>query len=520
MQQTPDNSPSPSRFRRLRWVLASAALFAALLLVTGLFRRGASDPLLDQPSAPVSRGPLTISVVESGAIRPRQQIILKNEMDDPSTIVFLVKEGTLVKKGDLLVELDSTIFDTELVERRIRVQNGEAALIYAQENFGVVTNQAQADIDQAQLEHEFARQDLEKYQKGEYPKQIKELDAKITLAEEELGRAEEDLRWSNVLFKEKYLSQSELQQDELAARKAQLNLELAREELGLTRNYTHQRQLAQLTSNLKQTGMALERARRKASANIAQARAELRAREAGLEEEKARLRRVQSEIAKARITAPIDGMALYASSVSNDWDDDEDRIQEGATVDERGEIIYLPTADSFNVDVRIPEVSLSKLRRGLPVRVIADALPGRTFAGRVENIAPLPDSSSRFLNPNLKLYNTIIELEATDPALRNGMSCQVEIIVEEFADAVYIPIQAVVRQNGQAMAYRMDGGLVIPTPIQLGLDNHRVVQILKGLEAGQAVSLTPPLTVPSGATGPGRETSPVQASTASTVSLR
>jgi len=484
-----------SRFGRL-WVWPAVAV--AALLAWRLSTGGGGVDGTSPATTVVERGPLTISVLESGTIRPRRQVILRNEMDEDSTILFIVKEGTLVSQGELLVELDATVFENERVERRIRVQNGEAALVYAQENFNVITNQAQADIEQAELLLRFADLDLEKYLKGEHPKQLKELQARITLAEAELGRADEDVRWSQILFKEKYLSQSDLQQDELASKKARLDVELAREELGLATNYTHFRQVTEFRSAAKQAVMALERMRRKAVANIAQARAEVRAREAQYLEDKERLRRVEAEIAKAKIVAPIDGMVLYASSVSSDWDDEDPRIQIGALVDERREIIHLPTAAEYDVDIRVPEVALTKLRPNLPARILVDALAGQTLSGRVTTISSLPDSRSRFLNPNLKLYNTVIELDPAPMLVRNGMSCRVEVIVDRFPNTLYVPMQAVVQVGGQPTVFVVvEGGVLEPAPVQLGLDNNRVVQILAGLTEGQTILLTPPLHSPS-----------------------
>jgi HlyD family secretion protein len=131
-------------------VTASVALIGIVLMAMS----GPEDaaPVSDANIAVAQRGNLTISVAESGTIRPRDQVVLKNQMDDPSTILFIVPEGSIVKKGDLLVELDVTRVETELIERRIRLQNAEAELIHAQENLNVVRNQAQADIDQAELD--------------------------------------------------------------------------------------------------------------------------------------------------------------------------------------------------------------------------------------------------------------------------------------------------------------------------------------------------------------------------------
>ena len=467
---------------------------AAVVYVSSPPSDGSTVDASQWPTTTVQRGPLTINITESGTIRPREQVVLKNELEDPAAILFIVDEGKLVKKGELLVELDVTELENEMIERRIRVQNDEADLIHAQENMKVVENQAQADIQQAELDSKFAQQDLKKYLEGEYPKLLKESQAKITLAQEELSKAEEDLKWSQILFEEKYLAQSELQKHELAAKKMELNLELAQADLDLLQAFTKQRQIDQLESDVLQTTMALERTKRLASANIAQAKAELSAREAELKEESDRLGRTERQIARAKMHAPIDGMVLYASSVEDRWRRDDDHIETGTVIRERDEIIYLPTASDFNVNVNIPEVDLGKIGPGLPVQVAIDAMPGRTFHGQVRSIAQLPDSSSRYLNPNLKLYETVIELDSSAASLRNGMSCQAQIMIEHYEDATYVPIQSVVSVQGQTVVYVLeDGSVPTPRPVELGMDNSRFIHVLSGVEAGERILLAPPL---------------------------
>lgn len=482
------------RSNRGRWVLLGAAGAIVILTSIAAIESEAENTGM-VATAVVKRGPLTISLVQSGTIRPRQQIVLSNEMDDAATIISIVPEGTVVEKGDLLVELSATEAETELVERRIRVQNGEAELIYARENLKVVENQGKADIEQAELDLKFGKQDLEKYLEGEYPMELMTLETEINLAQEELKQAEEQLRWSRILAEEKYLSDAELEQDELSARKVRLDLELARRSLEVFKEYTHQRQLAEFKSIVKQAEMALERARMNAAANLAQAEAELRASEAELEEEKARLRRAELEVARSKIYAPIAGTVLYASSVSNDWDDDEDQIEEGALVDERGEIIYLPTTNLYDVDIQIPEANLNQIEPGMPVRVTCDALAGQSFMGRITDVARLPDPRSRYLNPNLKLYNAVIQLDPIDAQLRNGMSCRAEIRVAHYADALYVPVQAVARHRGQTVVHLVKNGQSRPVKVELGLDDNRVVRIANGVAEGQHVLLAPPFDI-------------------------
>lgn len=478
--------------RARRWAFLAATVVLAGLSVAVL-RNGSRRPVVwDGPTALAERGPLTINIMESGTVHPREQIIIRNDLERDAKIKFIVDEGKQVKQGELVVELDVTELEQFLVERRIRVQTAESSLVYAQENLKVVENQGQADIEQAELTYKFAQQDLQKYIDGEFPRLVKAAEAKITLAEQELSRAREMHEWSQKLFEEKYLSRSELQRDELAANKADLDLQLAGADLELLKDYTYTRQLDQLNSNVRQAEMALERAKRKHAATMAQAMAELKARTARYEDEREELKEDEDEIASAKKYAPIDGMVLYASSVE-DWDDDEEPIRHGTIVDQQQEIIFLPTTAAFNADIKILEVNLRKIEIGMPARITMDALSGKVFTGRVAEIAPVADSDRWFTNPNLKVYNTVISLDSTDPALRNGMSCRVEILVQRHTDAVYVPIQAVTRVNRRPTVYAVENGILVPRPVEIGLDNNRMVHVLGGLQGGETICLAPPL---------------------------
>jgi len=442
------------------------------------------------------RGPLRISVTETGSIEAREKIILKSEVTGRTSIISLVDEGTRVKKGDLLVELDSSKLVDERIDHQIRVQNAEAAFVGARENLAVVKNQAQSDVDKAKLAYDFAVQDMKKYLEGEYPNQLKEVESRITLANEEVTRAKENLEWSKKLFNEKYISQTELEADELAVKRRALDLELAQNDLGLLKNFTYKRKLAQLKSDVKQAKMALDRTIRKAKADMVQAEANLKAKESELERQRYKLAKNEKEIEKTKIYAPADGLVIYATSAGGGHRGHRrEPLAEGAEVRERQDLIHLPTASGVNAEVGIHEASLDKVSIGLPVEVTVDALPGEIFTGRVVSIAPLPDAESAFMNPDLKIYDTVIYLDdnADSSLLRTGMSCTAEIVVEEHRDATYIPVQAVLRVGGRPTVYVAKSKTLEPRKVEIGLDNNRMVRIISGLEPGEVVSLAPPL---------------------------
>jgi HlyD family secretion protein len=373
------------------------------------------------------------------------------------------------------------------------VINAEATFVNGRENLEVVKNQALADVDQATLDLEFARQDLSQYQEGEYPKLKKEAEAKITLAEETLTNAKNTYEWSRKLFAEKYISETELKRDELTWQKARLDLELAQDALDLLQNYTFKRVMAEYESNLRQKTLALERTKRKVAADIAQAEAQLKASRAEYRQQQDKLDKITAQIGKTKIYAPMDGTVIYATSTKINWRSSDEPLDEGQAVRERQELIHLPTTSSYNAEVKIHESSLEKIRTGLPVRITIDALPDRTFTGTVAGIAPLPDPTSAFMNPDLKVYNSVIHIDGDGRDLRNGMSCQADIIVDQFDKAVYVPVQSVIRLNGATSVYVARDNKFVPQPIKIGMDNNRMVHVLDGLKPGESVLLAPPL---------------------------
>jgi len=478
-----------------RWARVLAAALVVLALAMGMHVTWytGTDAASQVPVAVVRRGPLTISVTTSGTVQSRERVVLKSEVEGVTTILSLAEEGTHVRQGDLLVELDSSNLQDQKNQQLIVVLNAEAGFIRARENLAVTQSQTESDIAQAGLASKFAELDLKKYLEGEYPRELQKAESDITIAREELQRAHEKLEWSKKLAAEGYVTRTELQADELATKRAEIDLKLARSDLELLEKYTHQRDLEQLRSDADQAKKAFERTQRKAAADLVQAEAELKAKESEYERQKARLAKIEAQIAKCRITASVDGMVVYATTEQFSWRGNIEPLAEGQQVRERQELISLPTTSAMTAKVKVHESSLRKVRKGMPVRVTINALPGEVFWGRVTKIAVLADALSVWLNPDLKVYTTHIDLEGDTSVLRPGMSCRAEIIVQEYADALYVPVQAVARVEEETVVYVRAAGRLERRAVKVGLDNNRVIHIMEGLEEGETVSLAPPL---------------------------
>jgi HlyD family secretion protein len=491
-------------------------ILVAFVIVWLKVVRGSEDPTSDLATFVAKRGPLTISVLESGTIQPQEQTTLKDEVEGRTSIVSLVPDGSMVKKGDLLVELDASTLNDAIIDQDIKVQQAEAAFVSAQENLAVIENQAKSDTEKAELTLKFARQDLDQYQKGSYPTDVNSMTAKIRLAEEQVTRAEDVNDWSKRLYKDNYLSKSEYSADHLSLEGKILDRDVAIADLDLLKNFTYHRQIEQLTSDVNQAAMALERTRRKASADVVQAQADLKAKDLELNRQKQKMQKYQDQLSKTKIYAPQDGMVVYAtSSGSRPWDR-RDPMEVGVEVSERQDLINLPTTSLMKAKVNIHETSLEKIHKGLPAVITVDALPGKKFLGHIESIAPLPDAMSMWMNPDLKIYPTDIYLDDGDGGLRTGMSCKAEIIIAQYEDAVYVPVQAVLRVGGKPTVFVVKDGSIEERQVEVGLDDNNVIRIVSGLKEGEVVLMTPPLKA--GTIAPGARTAGAPAPNAVDVS--
>ena len=483
-----------------RYLFGALALAAAAGGAALLARRGGSDASDAEPWARAQRGPLVVDLAEDGEIKPAEQLTIKSEVEGRHSILYIIPEGTMVKKGDLLVELDVATTVDEKVNQDIAVTNAASALEMKREDLEIARNQAASDVELAEQDLAFAREDLVKYEEGEYPNKLDETKGSVTLAEQELEQAKEKYEWSRKLHAEDFLSESELKGDELSWRHKELALATARGNLALLETYTHRRELAKLRSDVRQKEAALDRVRRKAASSILQEESSLRARESEFNRQRQKLEKLEEQIAKAKIYAPMAGQVIYSTSNQRPWENSEP-LKEGVEVWERRDLIILPTADTFVASTVVRESALKSLSTGMPVRVTCDAIPGKEFSGTLSRIAPMPDNGRRWMNPDIKEYPAEVRIDGGVGELKNGMGCRLRILLAEYEDAVRdlvyeavsVPVQCVVRVGGQSCVW-------VKTPrgperraVEAGLDNNRFVRILSGLEGGEEVLLVPPL---------------------------
>jgi HlyD family secretion protein len=481
--------------------LAGGGLVAALN--NGLL--GPSKPKIEVLStAPVSKGMLEITIVERGNLESANNVTLSCMVEGESGtgILKIVDEGARVIGGQVLVELDSSRLKNDLTSQQIKVEEASASRTQAEEELKIQDSQNQSDIADAELKLEIAKLDLEKYEddRGEYTQKENEQKGQVQIAQEDLTRSIEKLRYQERMIAKGYATQTELDADRIAEKKARIALAAAEEKLHVLQNFERKRQLSELRANVKDYERELVRVKQKAANAMVQKQADFKAKDLTFTVEKEKYEKLQRQIEACIIKAPRDGLVVYANNRSGGFRgaSNEPLIYEGAKVRERQAIINLPDITRMQVNARIHESKISMVRDGLPVTVHVDARPGEVFNGVVDSVSTVP-MSANWPNVNLKEYLCYIKL--TDSvekvsALKPGLTAEVEIVIDRADGVLMAPVQSFVERGGQQFAFiQREDGTIERRKVKVGRSSEDKTEVLEGLEDGDRVVQTPRTTI-------------------------
>jgi HlyD family secretion protein len=432
-------------------------------------------------------GPFTVALPTGGSLEAVNQVKVRNRVPGNTQILSLVKEGSVVNKGDLLIELDSNDIENRLSQSEIAYQQSLSSVAEQEERFENVKSDNIIKLRDAKLALEFAETDLRKYKEGQFPQLKKKADSAISMASEELRRAKDRLAGTQRLEEKGYATPSELVADELAVKRREIEHQSAREELRLLVEFDSPRQRRQLEANVENAKVILERTQRQAETHLEKAEMQLTSSRETLALRKQSLDELREAREHTRILAPTSGLVVYDKS--RGWG--REPIEEGATVRERQELISLPDVSQMMVRVNIYENQISLVKPGMGARITLDALPGRTYAGKVTSIASMPEPA-RDNNPNYRLYKAEVLVTDPLPEVKPGVTAKVDILIAELEDVVKVPLQAVVGSDDRNFCYIRRGGESVPVEVEVGLFDSDFVEIRSGIEAGDMVSIAPP----------------------------
>jgi HlyD family secretion protein len=460
-----------------------------ILLLVLVFRRK-GDTTAATAFHEVKRGDFTVTVVEGGTLTAVSEVSIRSEVEGTARIISIVPEGSYVKKGDLLVELDSAQAQDQVNLQQINYEKAKFAVEQAKAQLEIQQSATNSDYLAAALKLKFAKIDRDKYQQGQRLVDLVEASNKVVQVEAQLAVNLDTFINSTNLAAKGYETKQRADGDRLALLNTQNSLIVATNGTWMLEKFDQVKLLDKYESDVLQTEQELERVISQNRRKMAQFEADLQTQENTLVLSEQKLERDKKNLQATKIYAPQEGLVVY--QISENRFSSESLVEGGAIVRNRQELIKLPDLSHMKVTIKVHESHVNMIHPGLQAYVVLDSTPDERFRGYVEKVAPLPDTQARWGNPNLKVYNTDIYLTDTLPNVKPGVSAKAEVVVTNIADTLSVPIQAVTTLKGKQVVYVVKGGSSEPRPIEVGMFNTKFIEITKGVNEGDRVLLSPP----------------------------
>jgi len=324
---------------------------------------------------------------------------------------------------------------------------------------------------------------------------LRSLQDDLQVSQEEYLLAQDRIAGQRRLEARGFITPTELEAEELNLRKSSNKQQQRETALKLYIQYTFPKEAEEKLSDYENAVMGYQRQLKENIAQQAQSAARFSSAERKFNLERVKLADLNEQITLATIIAVQPGLVVYGAANQNSMryrGNNQEAIQEGATVRERQPILTIPDMREMVVKVNIHESAVQRVTVGQSVKVSIDAFPDAALTGVVTKVAVVADSANMFMNPDLKVYPTTIKIDGTHEWLRPGMSSEVEILVDSLKDIVYVPIQAVTYFDETRVVYVSNGGRPERREVEVGRFSEQFIEIAGGLREGEEVLLLPP----------------------------
>lgn len=528
-----DQSPAQPRTSRRRLAVGAIVTCAGLCIAAGLLLgagRGqpaqpaqsgsggtagkdnaakdasSQNPATADQGKPLSPEEIDLAVVKvasfdvttsaTGELEARKQIDIRNQLEQPTTIVEIIKEGVQVKAGEVLVRLNSDNIQSQVDEESLRVESARAEVVVAENNYSIQVNQNASDNRKAALEVEIAELDLRKWQEGEVTSKRQTLQLALEKATRELERLKEKYDRSVELEKRGFLARDELKRDEVAYLEAEAALRTARLNITVYDNFEYVKDEKVKKSAVDQARAELSKVAQKADSEIAKADADRKNKREQLRLREQKLDKLKEQLDLSTLRAPSDGLVVYATSVNRDrWgNNSEGSLDVGRQVTRNQQLIILPDTAEMVASVRVHESMTGRMKPGQPATIKVDALGGRSIPGAVESIGVIAESGG-WRDPNLREYTVKVRLEtsAAEVQLKPSMRAEAQILLDKVERALTVPIQAVFSEGLVRYVLVPDkNNRFRRVPVRVGRRSDRFAEVTIGVSQGDRVLIREP----------------------------
>src|SRR6266850_1606445 len=437
---------------------------------------------------------LEVKINKDGELQAVSYTDIKSEVESVTQIITIVPEGTTVKKGDVLITLDSLTLRQKKEQLDLDLRKAESNRRISSDMKDIQESQNQANKEVAEVALQLAQLDLKQYQtgnEGTYPQSVENAKTALSMSRLNLKNFEEDLEQTKVLFTKGFVTASDVKKSELAVTTGRNEVQKATTAMLVLEKYTHRMDMAKLNSALAQAEQKQYRTLKENASTLNQKIADLEEKQQSLDLLQRQARKLDEQLAACTIRAPEDGLVIYSSSIERR---EREPVQEGSQVRQSQWLLRLPDVTHMKVLLKVQESWKPRLDEKQRLRALVKILGvSKPVGATLTKVSVLPDNSQRWWNPDLREYPVELTLDETPPGLKPGMRVEnAEIFISRLDQVIAVPLAAIYSVSSDSFVFVRDGQSVKERKVTLGTANETHVQVVSGLSETEQLLLLQP----------------------------
>lgn len=409
----------------------------------------------------VQRGNLVATVNAAGNISAPEEATMAFSSSGRVAKVA-VQVGDRAKKGQLLIQLDTTDLDLALKTAQSNLTSAQANFDSQQASLQFALKTAQGNLASAQ-----ANYDSVKAKNSTNPDQLIVAKSALDKAQAALQTAQANY---NAVAWRGDISASQ-QAAALASATADYNSAMAN--YRITVAGINDTSLRTAQASLDNAQVSLQQAQKNLDTSM-------RTAQASLDNAKVAVDVAQRNLDKASVYAPFDGLV---SAVN---------FSVGDTAGS-GTAVSMVDLSNLQVKLTIAEVDVAKIKIGETAEMTIDALPNKTYNAKVIAIGPVGTVTQGVVN-----YPVTVLITNADQDIRPGMTANLAVAVDSRNNVLLVPTRAVRSQGNQKTVTVLFKGQNIQVPVTTGLSNDTQVEVTSGLQEGDVLVMNQTTTTGSG----------------------
>ena len=431
----------------------------------------------------VSKRNFTTYVHERGIVKPAQIAPITSQISsNQAKIVWLVPEGTHVKKGTLVARFDSKPFMDMLEKAEQDHLDAFATFQSAQKALALQKEEEDSKIEAAKRKLEIAKVEAADILRGSGPMKRKITEQKLHQQQRALQLAENELNDMETLLKKGHTSSRERDMAKDTLQTAKEDLLIATTALNNFDTYVWPQMQSKAKLHMAAAESDLLRVRRTTGIHIQNRESEVEKNRRLLENKRKGVEQAKQGVVDCDIYAPASGILLYSELPR---DNRRRKIQIGDSIWFGQTFLQIPDTRALVADIDVREVDVARIAEKMKVEIDVDAFPGEKFQGEIETIATLASEDSTHLG--IRKFKTRIRFLGNTGKIFVGMSVSTHIVCKELRDVTAIPISGIAYRKDGFTVQKINDGEPNEVPVKIGARSGIWAEVLDGLDVGDQI---------------------------------